>query len=135
MQFRRLMSAGLTALVLAIFAGPALAQYTTSSIAGVVTDDAGNAVGGAEVVVVHEPTGTRRSTMTQDSGRYRVAGLRIGGPYSITITKEGFSGDRATDVFVTLKDTYTLNVTMTEGAAELGTIEVTGQVAGGLFSQ
>ncbi|MEM9301247.1 MAG: TonB-dependent receptor [Pseudomonadota bacterium] len=134
MQFRRLMSAGLTALVLAIFATPALAQYTTSSIAGVVTDDAGNAVGGAEVVVVHEPTGTRRSTMTQDGGRYRVSGLRIGGPYSITITKEGFSGDRATDVFVTLKDTYTLNVTMTEGAAELGTIEVTGQVAGGLFS-
>lgn len=47
-------------LIIALFAMPVLiqAQVTTSSISGVVKNKSGNALPGATITAVHEPTGT-----------------------------------------------------------------------------
>ncbi len=121
------------AVIAALIATPAMAQLTTSNIAGRVLDDAGNPVAGATVVVVHEPTGARKQTVTQDNGSYRASNLRVGGPYTVTITKDGYQGDQYNDVFVRLQETYTLDAEMVASQADLGTLEVTGAVVEGGF--
>ena len=67
-------------------------QITTSSMAGKVTlDDAnGEEVIGATVVAVHEPSGTRYTTVTNASGRFTINGMRTGGPYEVTVSYIGF---------------------------------------------
>jgi hypothetical protein len=66
-----------------------LAQFTQSSILGAVTDPSGAGVVGAEVRVTNEGTNFVRSTITDDSGDYRVSGLEPGF-YRVTVTVTGF---------------------------------------------
>ena len=70
----------------------ALAQVTTSSLAGKVTlDDAnGEEVIGATIQAIHEPSGTRYAAVTNTSGRFTIQGMRTGGPYSVTVSYIGF---------------------------------------------
>ncbi|HEY4875964.1 MAG TPA: carboxypeptidase-like regulatory domain-containing protein, partial [Puia sp.] len=64
------------------------AQETTSQILGTVSDGA-TGLAGATVVALHVPTGTRYTTTTRKDGRFNLAGLRIGGPYTLTVTFVG----------------------------------------------
>ena len=117
-----------------MLAMPAFAQFSTSGIVGVVTDEAGNPVPGAEVLVVHEPTGTVKTVVTQNSGRYRANGLRVGGPYTVTITKSGYQGDQFGEVYTALSDDFQLNAQIQSGSAQLGSLEVVGNaVTAGTF--
>ncbi|GGE00740.1 Oar protein [Polymorphobacter glacialis] len=66
------------------------AQDTTSSIRGQVTDSAGVAVPSATVVILHTPSGTRTTQVTDSSGGFNASGLRLGGPYTITVNAAGY---------------------------------------------
>ena len=70
----------------------AMAQITTSSMAGKVTldDQNGEEVIGATVIAVHEPSGTRYTAVTNTSGRFAIQGMRSGGPYEVTVSYIGF---------------------------------------------
>ncbi len=86
------------------------AQVTTGAIAGLVTDEGGDtALPGAQVTAVHQPTGTRYTVITQSDGRYKINGARVGGPYTITVTMDGFENGVAEDIFVALGDTTFVN--------------------------
>jgi hypothetical protein len=66
-----------------------MAQVTTSSLNGKVV--AGNdVVVGATVTAVHVPSGTRYKAVTNIDGRYTIQGMRVGGPYTITIDYIGY---------------------------------------------
>jgi len=52
---------------------------TTSAISGTVTDKKGSPVAGASVTIVHEPSGTRATTVTRPNGQFNQSGLRVGG--------------------------------------------------------
>src|SRR5690606_20045869 len=83
-------------------AATAFAQVTTSEIVGSVSDQAGAAVAGATVTAVHEPSGTRYSATTNSQGRYTLPGMRVGGPYTVTITSPGFEEQKRTDIILWL---------------------------------
>ena len=69
-----------------------LAQgVTTSSMSGTVFDDAGEPLPGANVVAQHMPSGTTYGVATDASGNFRIANMRVGGPYTVTVTFAGFS--------------------------------------------
>ncbi|MBU6269636.1 MAG: carboxypeptidase regulatory-like domain-containing protein, partial [Sphingomonadales bacterium] len=86
MQLRYFLAASVASLTLATaIATPAFAQETTSAITGQVTDDSGAAVSGAKVTVVHVPSGTRSTATTDGTGNYSLRGLRVGGPYTVTV--------------------------------------------------
>ena len=67
------------------------AQITTSTITGVVSDDAGETLPGAVVVAVHTPTGTEYGVSSLDEGRFYLPNMKIGGPYKVTSSYVGFS--------------------------------------------
>ena len=60
---------------------------TTGALTGVVTDAAQKPVAGATVLALHVPSGTTYEGVTRADGRYSIPGMRVGGPYSVTIAK------------------------------------------------
>ena len=107
------------------------AQVTTSNVRGVVTDSAGQPVAGASVAIVHEPTGTVTTTTTGLSGQYSTQNLRVGGPFSFTVSGEGISTSRVENVFTSLGDTSVVNIVTAadDGTARLETVVVTGSAS------
>jgi hypothetical protein len=66
------------------------AQQTSAQLRGVVIDGSGNPVSGATVTVTHVPTGATARTVTSANGTYFETGLRVGGPYTVSVAAEGF---------------------------------------------
>jgi len=99
----------LAALAFAIAAPVAYAQQTTTSIRGDVRSG-DQAIAGATVVLVHTPSGTRSSVTTNASGSFNASGLRVGGPFSITISAPGYQTTSAEDIFTTLDEPFALAV-------------------------
>src|SRR5690606_11245709 len=93
---RRLRMSKLTlGLVAALAAAPVFAQSTSAGVGGVVTGTSGQPVAGAEVTITHVESGTVSRATTDASGRYNARGLRVGGPYTVTVTKPGEEIGRA----------------------------------------
>ncbi len=108
-----------------------MAQITTSSMAGKVTlDDAnGEEVIGATVVAVHEPSGTRYTTVTNASGRFTINGMRTGGPYEVTVSYIGFQSKVVKGIILQLAETYNLAVWLSEDATQLSEIVISGKAS------
>jgi hypothetical protein len=114
-------------LSIALAAAPAFAQNTTSAIGGRVSVADGKPAAGATVSIVHTESGTVTNVVTDAEGRYVQRGLRTGGPYTITITKDGIVEKRE-NVFLQLAETASVDATL--GAPAMQTVTVAG-VAGG----
>ena len=63
---------------------------TTSKIRGSVN------VEGASVQAVHLPTGTTKTDVVSESGRFNLSFLPIGGPYEVTISADGYISQSVT---------------------------------------
>ena len=100
MQLKYFLAASAASLSLACgIAAPAYAQETSSAVRGQVTSQ-GAPVAGAAVVVVHEPSGTTLSTTTDSSGNFSANGLRVGGPFTVTVDADGFQSSVVSDLFL-----------------------------------
>lgn len=98
----------------AAIASPALAQETTSSMRGVVSTVSGP-LAGATVTIINVPSGTVVQKTTDASGGYSARGLRVGGPYTVTITAPDMQPYRAEGIQLTLGQTFALNASMSKG--------------------
>tara|TARA_R110001606_G_scaffold6792_1_gene30382 strand:- start:57 stop:3221 length:3165 start_codon:yes stop_codon:yes gene_type:complete len=103
-----------TALSLAIAAcvgvsGGAFASDTTSSVKGTISSPSGNPAANTKLIIVHEPTGTKRVVTTNDTGTFNAAGLRVGGPYTITIDSDTFRDVEINNVYLSLGETRRLD--------------------------
>ena len=87
----------LAALAVPAFVLPAAvqAQETTSAIRGAIVNEQSKPIAGATVTVIHTPSGTRIVQTSGANGEFNATGLRLGGPYSITVEAPGY--DAATD--------------------------------------
>ena len=80
-----------TVMLLLATVGGLLAQgVTTASISGLVSDKDSKPLSGANVVAVHVPSGTKYGVATRTDGRYKLPAVRIGGPYTITVSFVGY---------------------------------------------
>ncbi|OAB80095.1 TonB-dependent receptor [Cochleicola gelatinilyticus] len=120
-----------TFLVVGIFTSYAQG-VTTSSINGRITDDSGELLSGANVVAVHTPSGTKYGAITDFDGFFRIVNMRVGGPYTITISYVGYENFEKTDLYLQLGDSEEIDVVMTGSASELEEIVITAQ-RGGVF--
>ncbi len=81
----------LRALLVCLFcAAVSWSQVTTGSIEGVVTDQSGAAVSGADVKAKNIGTGQEQTAKTDDTGFFRFPVLPSGN-YEVTVEKSGFS--------------------------------------------
>ena len=108
----------------------ALAQVTTSSMAGKVTfEGSTDAIIGATVQAVHEPSGTRYTAITNVNGRFSIQGMRTGGPYSVTVSYIGQQSKTFRGITLQLAETYDLDVNLSENTTELTEVVVSGKVS------
>ena len=120
-------------LAVALASASALAQNTTANIGGRVTEGTA-AVAGAQITITHLPSGTSAQAVSDANGRYAARGLRVGGPYRVTITKDGQT-EIIENVFLQLAETTQVNVAIEEEATTLETVEVTADnIGSSLFS-
>ena len=91
--------ATVAALALIGAAAPAEAQITTGGLSGRVVDTNGDGLPGATVTIVHQPTNTTYTQVTDGQGRFRVVNARVGGPYAVRAMLDGFApAETATSV-------------------------------------
>lgn len=114
-------------LSIALAAAPSFAQNTTSAIGGRISATDGKPASGASVTIVHTESGSTNNVVTDAEGRYVARGLRTGGPYTITITKDGVTEKRE-NVFIQLAETA--NVDATLGAPAMQTVTIAGTAGG-----
>jgi hypothetical protein len=112
-------------LAIALAAAPAFAQNTTSALDGRVSGASGAPVAGAQVTIVHAESGSSATVTTDADGRYAARGLRPGGPYTITVTKDGMSEKRE-NVYLQLAETAHVDARLGAAAADLGSVVVVG---------
>jgi hypothetical protein len=113
--------------------GQAFAQgVTTGSMAGTVVNPQSQAVEGASVIAIHLPSGTTYEATTRADGRFAIIGMRVGGPYSVTVAHSGagtaFSPQSKEDVTVNLGVATDLSftvtpITVTESVTVTGTVD------------
>jgi len=105
-----------------------MAQVTTSSLTGVVLDDAQEPVPGATVVAVHTPSGTVYGTVTRADGTYRISNMRVGGPYTVTFSFLGYQSQVVEEIVLSLGETYNLTGSIAESTLQLDEIIVSGEL-------
>lgn len=85
---------------------------TTGTITGVVMDAQKGVLPGATVTAVHTPTGTTYEAVTQSDGHFTMMAVRVGGPYTITVTMSGFKDAEQKDITVALGEVRDVEFTL-----------------------
>ncbi|MCV6622306.1 MAG: TonB-dependent receptor [Cellvibrionaceae bacterium] len=91
------------------------AQETTSAIRGQVFGPQGNPSTAASVNIVNLKTNRTTTMQTNDSGRFVAKGLAVGGPYKVTISKNGNSSV-VDNVFLQLGGSYPITTQLNPSA-------------------
>ena len=102
------------------------AQVTTSGMSGKLTDENKEPIIGAIIQAVHQPSGTRYSTSTNEDGRFLIQGMRPGGPYEVNIRYMGFKPKSIKNINLELAETYNMNIVINEDAKEMDELVVVG---------
>ena len=102
-------------MVLAMMAVSAVAQVTTSAIAGVVKADGEEAIG-ATITARDTRSGAIYRAVTNVDGRYTITGMRAGGPYEIEVSYIGYQTSKFTGYQLALGETTVVDATLTEGS-------------------
>ncbi|KFN51133.1 TonB-dependent receptor [Arenimonas composti] len=116
-------------LAIALAAAPAFAQQTSASMSGRIEMADQTPVAGAQVTIVHTPSGTVSNAVTGADGRYQARGLRVGGPYTITIVKDGETEVRE-GVYLQLGEVTAVDAILGQDTTTLDVVEVTGVAYG-----
>lgn len=109
--------------------GALMAQgITTASLNGTVIGGADVKkvpVPGALVQAVHEPTGTVFKAMSREDGRYNLPAVRVGGPYTITVSCEGFRAQEIKDIYLKLGEDRLVDFALVLETIDAGAVVVT----------
>jgi hypothetical protein len=114
------------ALVAALAAAPVFAQSTSSGVSGTIVGTNGQPVAGAEITITHTESGTVSRTTTDANGNYTARGLRVGGPYTITVNKAGEGATSRENVYLQLNQVADIDATLNADVSTLGSVQVVG---------
>ncbi|MGF7038017.1 carboxypeptidase regulatory-like domain-containing protein [Mucilaginibacter lappiensis] len=110
-------------------ANVARAQITTSLISGKVTDQKGVTLPGVTITVLNTSTGTRYGAQSNADGRYTIANVNPGGPYTVSASFVGFKKDERTNITLSLGST-TFNFALADETTTLKEVKVTANAGG-----
>ncbi len=100
------------------------AQTTTAAISGTVLDEKGEGLPGANVIAIHEPTGSRYGAATRADGRFNIVNMRVGGPYKVTISFVGFKDVIKTGINLTLSQDLRINSKLEVAESQLEEVKI-----------
>jgi hypothetical protein len=113
-------------MLLVLSTGIAFSQgVTTSGISGVVAEKNGQPLPGANVVATHLPSGTRYGAVSNLDGKYTIPGMRVGGPYRLSVSFIGFSTQEVDGIILSLGVFSNVNIALPEDGQELSEVVVT----------
>ena len=108
-----------------LLSGYMMAQVTSGAISGKVVDSKKQLLQGAKVKVTHVPSGSVYGSASRANGTYEVRGLRVGGPYTVEVSFLGKGKDRVDNVYVTLGEPISVDLTLEESATLIKEVLVT----------
>jgi hypothetical protein len=114
--------------VIVALSAPVFAQgVTTAAIQGLVVDQNGNALPGANVIALHVSSGTTYGASTRGDGRFTIPGMRVGGPYRVTVSYVGYETRTEDNVFLNLGVATNLEFSLRDVDIALSEVVVTGR--------
>ena len=116
----------LATIALLLVVAVSTAQVTTSSIQGLVTSN-DKPLAGATIVAYHQPSGTTYGTTSNSKGFYSINAMRIGGPYTITISYLGYEDIVYDDVDLELGANEHFDAPLTTDDTEIEDVIIMGQ--------
>jgi hypothetical protein len=129
MKFSIPRTAGISLMILSILIVTTTSLFgqgvTTAAIQGIVLDQNGNPLPGANIISIHEPSGTTYGASTRGNGRFTIPGMRVGGPYRVTVSYVGYETLVETDIYLNLGVASNLEFTMRDVEIALGDVVVT----------
>ena len=105
-------------ILITLLAAPAalMAQRTTATISGTVTDQTTAMVPAAQVTAVEKSTGASSQAQANSEGFYVLSGV-LPGEYRLRVEKEGFQAYVQEGIVVQVNRPVSVNVTLQVGAA------------------
>lgn len=108
-----------------VIAATVNAQVTTSSMSGKVVDQSNEAIIGATIQAIHEPSGTHYGAITNVDGRYSIQGMRAGGPYKVEVSYVGYQSVVYKSINLQLGENYVLDANLKESTELLDEVVIT----------
>ena len=113
--------------ILLIFVVELNAQVTTASIKGKVTDVNREPVIGANILAIHESSGTQYGAITNAEGRYTIQGMRSGGPYRVIVSFISMNSNETKGIILQLGEAFRHDVELMESTELLDEIVIIGK--------
>jgi hypothetical protein len=99
-------------------------QVTTAAIHGTVTDPSGAVVPNAEITALNTATGISKDSTSNKDGYFIFPELQVGGPYTVTVSANGFESFVANGLTLNVNDNREVLATLKVGGPSQ-TVQVT----------
>lgn len=103
------------------------AQVTTATLGGSVTGTDGKALPAATVKISFPDAGINKTTTTQSDGSYLVPNLRVGGPYTVTVSYSGYETKTENDIVLELGQNTSVDFKLSTASVNLEGVVVSGR--------
>lgn len=144
-SFGRLFLAFLSIITFAFFFSVSAQDLDDVTIAGRITDSNGLAIVGATVKATQTETGTERTAITNDEGRYRLIELKPG-LYKLTVSQTGFGTKERTELQTVSGQNLQIDFQLAPATVQAGTdvtvsdddapaVDTTRTIVGGTVSE
>jgi hypothetical protein len=121
-------AAALIALLACCWSGSLFGQGLTGQLSGSITDSSGSAVGSATVQITNTQTAQKRSTKTDEQGRFAFTEL-LPGTFAVSIDAPGFKHYEQKQVNVSATERVTLPAIALQIGDVSETVTVSGEIA------
>ena len=103
------------------------AQVTTATMSGTILNEEGKPLPGATVKISYADAGIRKTILTQSNGSFVIPNLRVGGPYTVTVSYVGYLEKTENDIILNLGQNTAVDIILEPSTASLGNVTVTGR--------
>ena len=107
-----------------LFAG---AQVTTATLSGTILSSENKPLAGASVKIVYAEAGISKTILTKSNGSFLVPNLRVGGPYSVTVSFVGYTEKTTDNIMLDLGQNTSIDFMLEPTVGNLAGVTVTGR--------